>query len=521
MSEKNIKLVNINDIPKWFKAIFLLVPLAGLLLIGRSLDNDFYFLYTTGEYIVNSHTFPTADFLSMHSTMQIIVQQWLTDAIFYFVYSRLGKAGMIMLMYICYALFATVIYKLFKLVSDNFFISASAAFIVDACLAPMYFVTRPQIFTFLVVALELLALEKYVKTKKWVHLIWLPILSILQINIHSSMWIMLFVFMAPYIAGAIPLKKGKLKQEPCCSLLALIVSAVATAGVGLINPYGIKSILYIFTSFGYEEISDFIIEMKPLALDTNSGKCIIIVAALTIIIMMMKKNIAKFSTRFMLLYLGTLALAFITQKSAAYFFICGGVAFCYYLSDYSFNLKITEENKEPSKKQNTTRLALIGVMLVLVVVLLVKSGDISDYINKQYASNSNGTSTSEKASITDYEALDEIAEILPDADSIKLYTGFNYGQYMEFKGYHPYIDGRAELFLKDNNKEYDYMKELYELTDAKIYYKDFIERYDFDYLIVYQDECYLYNSLMHDKDYKILYQTEKEEQNLVLFAPVE
>ena len=64
-SDGNTQYVNINNIPKGFKAFMLLLPLAGLMLIPYKLDNDFYFLYPTGEYIVNNG-FPTKDFLSKY-----------------------------------------------------------------------------------------------------------------------------------------------------------------------------------------------------------------------------------------------------------------------------------------------------------------------------------------------------------------------------------------------------------------------------------------------------------------------
>ena len=68
-----VKRISINSMPKWFLLLLNLLPLVFALTIKSSIDNDFYFLYPTGEYIVNNG-FPTTDFLSMHSTMTIVVQ---------------------------------------------------------------------------------------------------------------------------------------------------------------------------------------------------------------------------------------------------------------------------------------------------------------------------------------------------------------------------------------------------------------------------------------------------------------
>ena len=100
---------------------------------------------------------------------------------------------------------------------------------------------------------------------------------------------------------------------------------------------------------------------------------------------------------------------------------------------------------------------------------------------------------------------------------IILFANFNDGQYLEYHGYHPYIDGRAELFLEKNNKEFDYFEEYYDLYTSRIYYKDFLNKYNFNYLVVDQAvDRYLYLSLIHDKDYEIIYESE----DTVLFKSV-
>ena len=99
--------VNINDMPKWFKAIYILAPIAGLLMIATRVDNDFYFIFKTGEYIINNGL-PHTDFLSMHSDMHMIAQQWLSAVIFYSIYEVLGRFGVIAFVYICYTVLASI-----------------------------------------------------------------------------------------------------------------------------------------------------------------------------------------------------------------------------------------------------------------------------------------------------------------------------------------------------------------------------------------------------------------------------
>jgi hypothetical protein len=108
---------------KWLVIILLLIPFIISLFQLRMLDNDFYFLYATGEY-VTKHGFPFTDMLSMHSSMKIIVQQWLSAVIFYYVYSFCGATGIIALLYACYAAIIALVYKYLKLITDKPVLSA-------------------------------------------------------------------------------------------------------------------------------------------------------------------------------------------------------------------------------------------------------------------------------------------------------------------------------------------------------------------------------------------------------------
>ena len=86
------------------------------------------------------------------------------------------------------------------------------------------------------------------------------------------------------------------------------------------------------------------------------------------------------------------------------------------------------------------------------------------------------------------------------------YTNFNDGQYLEFNGYHPFIDGRAELYLYKNNKEYDYFIEYSSLKAAGYYYREFVDKYEFNYFILNKStDSYLYFSLLYDDEFDLVY----------------
>ena len=496
------KRININDVPKWFKIFYIVAPVLGFLLIDTHLDNDFYFIYKTGEHIVNNG-FPTTDFLSMHSTMHIIVQQWLSSVIYYFLYSRLGQVGVIGFVFICYTLFCIVMHKLTKLITHNLFVASAFSFFADLLAAAMFETSRPQAITMLLIMVELYLLESFVQKGKIIYLCFLPLVSLALINLHAAMWAMMFVFAAPYGVAAIPFKFKKTKQEPCCSFVKLFVCGVVCFIVGFINPYGLKAMTYITTSFGYSAISENVVEMQSPSITDAWGVVLFGFLAVFACIAIFKKEKA-FTTRFVLLFAGTTLMALLNTKSIAYFIVGAIPAFSYFMKDAELMLVVDEGNtSNKDRKKRVTLILLIVVMLGVLGVVLTMKPSVDDTAVAE-----NKTASSEES---DYTALREMVKILDreNRDDVVLFAGFNHGQFFEFYDYHPYVDGRAELFLKDNNGEFDYLQEYIDVRNGTLYYKDFVDKYRFTYLATDSTDMFLQTSLLHDDDYEIAYKSGK------------
>jgi len=477
-----------NKLPVWLKVILLLFPFLVACCQFRSIDNDFWFLFKTGEYIVNNG-FPHTDFLSMHQNMKLVVQQWLSSVIFYFVYSRLGKIGLFCLLYACYACICTLTYRLNLLITKNELISIVLAGISDLLIFNQLIVTRPQTFTFLLLLLEIFILEKHVQSKKNVYLIGIPLVSLALINLHASMWPMFFVFMLPYIANAIPVKIKSFKLESEGNLLALIAAFALGAIVGLANPYGTDNMFYLIASYGKNQLGSTIYEMLPTDIGTNIGKMLFGILILMVITGFFYRK-KTFCVRFFCLFFGTLLLALLHRKGTPYFFIFGVSSFSYYLKDVEIKLP----SGLTSKLTKRVRIMLAALLIMFTVCLC------ADYLVKSLIAAPGKTAH--------YDRLDEVAKILDSSDEpVVLYTNFSDGQYMEYKGFHPYIDGRAELYLIQNNGEFDYYSEYYELRTANMYYRDFTDKYMFNYLLLSgSSDRYLLMSLLYDDDFELKYE---------------
>ena len=468
-----------NKLPIPLKAILLLYPFITAVFQEHILDNDFYFLYPTGEYIVNNG-FPHTDFLSMHSNMEIVVQQWLSSVIFYRLYSLFGKTGVFVLLFACFAVICYLNYRLIDIITRNELISVFLAFCSNIAIYPLIITTRPQIFTIILLQAEIILLEKFYRSKHIAFLYGIPVISLALINLHASMWPMLFVFVLPFLAEAVlETKKGINKKN----LIALLIDLAICFGVGFINPYGTKNMFYLFNSYGQEQFNSTIFEMTATSWNTFFGKALFIVV-IGLIFLFIKFKKFSFSLRFILLFFGTLLLAIMHIKGIAYFCLFGLPAF----SDTLKDLEVKPSDIPIMKK---------GIKALLIAVLFLFTAFICtlSYLRSK---------SSEETSMKHYQNLDEAICILNEnKEPISLYANFNDGQYLEFKGFHPYIDGRAELFLEKNNKDFDYYGEYCDITSAEMYYRDFVDKYSFNYLILDKiSDSYLYESLLHDSDFE-------------------
>lgn len=497
MTESQSKLqINSNKLPKWAKILFLSLPVFISFFQVRVIDNDFFFLHATGNYILN-HGIPYTDILSMHSSMKIIVQQWLSSIVFYFSYWFLGEYGVFILLYLVNILIIFLTYRLLSLITDNEIIAAPLTAIINILIFDAFIVTRPQIFTYAILLAEVCLLEKYVKTGKIKHLIVIPFLSLLLINMHAAMWPMLLVLMLPYLVSAVPLNTKLIKHEATGDLLITVAIFIVSIVIGMLNPYGLDGMLYLTKSYGNSEF-DVITEMKPTSLSGWEGIIFFSVFAVIFLVLFFDKK-KIFAVRFFLLFAGTFVLGLLQVKGIPYFLLFGVPASTYFVKNFNIADLLQKMKTIISKRIKV----LICVFLCCALLWICESRFMI-------------TTNAKNNTMAHYGELYKMVQIMNEADEpVVLYSNFNDGQFYEFFGYHPYIDGRAELFLASNNYEYDYFGEYWSLLHGAYFYRAFIDKYQFNYLALSKGlDSYMYVSLTHDPDFKIVY----ESSDVILFV---
>ena len=518
----------------------------GLLFISSRLDNDVWFLLNSGRYVVEQGI-PYIEPFTLHQNLKFLMQQWLSAVIFWETYSLFGGPGLICLLYIVGAGLLFVLYRLTLLVSEgNQYVAVLFTVPVGILCCICFLVSRPQSFSMVIFLLELYILESYIRRRNWRYLLWLPVLSLLLINLQAAMWPLLLVFLLPYLAET--LLGSRLPQlfVPAGDSFPwrmLLAAALLICLAGLVNPYGLDAMTYAFRSYGNSDINVIVGEMHALTSHDLLGKLSLAVFLASIIIYAKKCTCC----RYFLFMLGTLYMA-ISAGRSLFLFLTVGLFSLAYIFRGVVRKPLIQTGTTSSKRRLLLLLLLAASLggllisrrkelyevylqlpggfflacLLLGVAVLCYGLYLCWQKKEQVVYRSLVWSllsivlcaslllVSHRCLVgLSYEPLGkpEIDYLLTQekAEGIRLWTGYNTGGYAEFRGIRCYMDSRAETFLKSNNQEKDIFHEYVEVERSqKIYYKEFLQEYDFNYVLAIEGELF-YEYLAHDPDYELVF----------------
>lgn len=459
-------------------------------------DNDTYWIIATGREIFKQKALPELNPLTIHENLQFVVHQWLYTVVVTFLYDKIGEWTLSLLTIVlvfCSFCFCYLFSKEFtNKKSISFIVSVSFIF-----LNLSFFVCRPASFSIPVFLLLSYFLVKGKNNHKW--LIPIPILSLLEINVHTSLWFMFPVFFLPFIfPEAIPCITD-IKQyikEYLKNKKFYFITFVISICSGFINPYGITGMLYPVISYGTVN-NGIISELKPPRANETYGIMLFLyVICFSFCIYISYKSAKEKNIRYyypnlnyILLFVGCLFLAILHIRNF------------WFVSIAAIPFVVTILNKFPlqkcvsKKKIETIIICIIFSVFIttsLCYVLYNNRTDISQPIN-----------IPEK--IMDY--IDENHD-----ENTKIYAGFNLGGYVEFRGYKTYMDARPEIYSKCINKKADIYEEHVKILNGTIDFDDWIKKYQFTDLIVYETALRIYMEC--NDDYELI----MKEENIELFS---
>ena len=465
-----------EKVTKFLIIIMIISPI--ILIDFNCFSVDSYFLIKTGNYIIDNG-FPHTDILSMHN-FPITVQNWLSCVLFFILYKIFGKFGMLIYTIICTEIIMFLIYKIcYNNCKDK--LNSLILTFVSMILSIQIFESRPQLISMIFILLTILILDKYSKENNWKTLLFIPIITILQVNFHASMYAFIFAVIFCYLFNlkfftTENIINNTYKKMPI--IITLIISIICL----FINPYGLSNVLYLFKS-NSNNLSLISAEMKSASIDNST--CFFIWFSIIILIVIFYKTKNKIYLPHLLFLIGSFIVSMLVIKNIILLTIALPLFLSSYFKDGLDSEKLIER--------------VFGAYKVTFIFILIL---LAGYRIKNLDKYNTNPAWIRSVTYDSTEALNFVENNIEDNSTI--YANILNGTYLEFIDMKSYIDLRTEMFLESQNKEKDYLNEYLLIQFGKIDAEKFMEEYNFDYYLVDESDT-LYRYLNDSEKYTLIF----------------
>lgn len=455
-------------------------------------DPDFWWHLRTGQLILQTHAIPHTDPFSFTSIGKPwVAQEWLSEVFMFGLY-RIGSYGLLIFVF---SLIITGAFLLSYLRSPR----KSRPYVAGFTLLLGAFATwptwgvRPQMISLLLTSLFLYMLDRHQVEGKLKFIVPLPVIMLVWVNLHAG-YILGLIIIAIYVAGSlIELLKEKLQKTKSLNALPLNSTLMLSATLGasilatLVNPNGLRILLYPFLSLTSQATQQFIQEWfspdfhqliwQPLAW---------FILAIIIAGMLRKQGIS--ASKILL----TLVFVYAALRSMRYVPLFAIVTIPILSEQIGSFFEIQPEVKKPSRQFNW----LIPIVMVCSVAVI--SICFVHVVQQQ-----------PKSEAEDFPkaAVDWIAENHPEGNIFNSYYWGGYIIWRLYPQYQVYVDGRAFDVYGDKFL-YDYM----DIYRAQSNWEEALDKQAVR-LVVVDPKSGLASALRQSSGWEIVY----EDQLSVLF----
>ena len=514
----------------------------------KTLQNDTFYTITIGEYIYNNGIENlTEDIYSIHD-LPYTYPHWLYDFGLFLIYNKFGHPGIYISTMILTTILGITIYRLCNKKSKNkvvsLVLSIGALYVLKGFLA-----ARAQLVTFILFACTILAIEKFLETKKIRYAFLLILIPILITNLHCAVFPFYFILFLPYIGEYLLLvledadldlrlfkkifklqkkltkneekkaasdrkivrvendiaerkrKRALIRQNPYrikveknhVVLLLIAIMGIA-ALTGFLNPTGDGAYTYLVKTLR-GNTTNSINEHLPLTLIENKEFSISIIIYLLVLIFTDVK--IRLSDLFMLA--GITFLSFNSRRQVSMFAI-----FCTPILANLIGSLVAKYDSETFKKIEKWVTGWFGATVVICLTIIGCTNLIKPTLKEDYVDTNSYP----------VEASDWILSNL-DINNMKLYNEYNYGAYLLHRGIPVFIDSRCDLYSPEFNgvynketKEYEHGRDIFSdalnIAGLAVNYKTKFLDYGITHIILYEDSK-LAMVLESDSNYKRIF----------------
>ena len=514
-------------------------------------QNDTYYTIKIGEHIVQTGEIDMQDPFSWHEDLPYTYNHWLYDVSTYLVYDfgeNIGIGGFCSLyiatIILCMILGLVIYFASCKLCKNqfvSFFVTMATMYLLKNFIA-----ARAQLVTFILFALTILFIEKFLETKKKRYAVALIIIPIIIANIHLAVFPFYFILYLPYIAeyiiailgeiviyrklkiqkiklkikrlskdnknqekveklkedlnklnekvDKIKIKRSKNLQNPYKIKLIkndnvkwLILIMVICIFTGLLTPLGDTPYTYLFKTLQGNTTQN-INEHLPMTLIDESEACCCLILFLAPLIFTKVK--IRLSDLFMI---GGLCILMLSSRRQVTMFVIVGSVILNRLITQLIVIYNDEKYIENMEKRATS---IIGVLIISILTLCLTYYLAKDKVGDKYIDESSYP----------VQACDYILKNI-DLGKARFYNEYNYGSYMLFRGIPVFIDSRADLYAPEfSGKSDDIFMDFIETSGIAKFYEDIFKKYDITHVITYENsKMNMIIEKTKDPNYKQLY----------------
>lgn len=520
------------------------ISIISIALTPVTLQNDTFYTIKIGEHI-SKYGIDMQDPFSWHENLGYTYPHWGYDLITYYIYSAFGMTGIYVATCILSAILGITIYtvntKLVKNKLLSFLITIGAMYVIRG-----YIAARAQLVTFILFALTILFIEKFLETKKKRYAVALIIIPIIIANIHLAVFPFYFILYLPYIAeyiiailgeiviyrklkiqkiklkikrlskdnknqekveklkedlnklnekvDKIKIKRSKNLQNPYKIKLIkndnvkwLILIMVICIFTGLLTPLGDTPYTYLFKTLQGNTTQN-INEHLPMTLIDESEACCCLILFLAPLIFTKVK--IRLSDLFMI---GGLCILMLSSRRQVTMFVIVGSVILNRLITQLIVIYNDEKYIENMEKRATS---IIGVLIISILTLCLTYYLAKDKVGDKYIDESSYP----------VQACDYILKNI-DLGKARFYNEYNYGSYMLFRGIPVFIDSRADLYAPEfSGKSDDIFMDFIETSGIAKFYEDIFKKYDITHVITYENsKMNMIIEKTKDPNYKQLY----------------
>ncbi len=486
-------------------AFFAYISFLQIYALCAGTDTDLYFLINNGWEVINTHHIPSYMFNTIHQGFHTVMQQWAMCVVDAIAYNIAGYLGIKIVSILGYIIAVGIVYSY---ISNNVDNNSLRMLALSVVILPFGFFMngRPWEASICIVCAFMYFGDKYCKSGNYKWLIAWPFLSVILSNFHAALWGLLLCFGITYVFPDLmvfktvsTIKKGLVPDIMSKRTIWLFYLMMIPAAC--IGPNGIQNITYLFKSYGTTSGNArlTISEMARPEIVSISG--VVVLIAILFLIYYIKIFWDKCNWQAVYLAIGCIILGVMHLRNV---WICSigimPVICCVFHNWENEKCIEIETNNRWLKKLLKLSEIMVSYDCISIMITCIFVSAISICIFVMHGGCHNVDSVSTPVMAADY--LDDVDE------DIVLFTEFNNGAYLMFRGYDVYFHAQPELYGIDINKQKDIYEEYQDLRLESDYdYESFIESYGFNYLCIMKDSN-IYQYIKYSDEYTIVVDSE-------------